>query len=134
MLIYRKMAKMVVKTSKKRCKNIAEKFGGKEKVRIFAARLRNNGKFTDNTERDNEVKKIEIRKSVSDNTRVNSYMSVAAQFQGNEKRMRSGASRTWSVVQRTKREGYKSERWMPRLLEATKDAVSCENLRVTANM
>ncbi len=125
---------MVVKTSKKRCKNIAEKFGGKEKVRIFAARLRNNGKFTDNTERDNEVKKIEIRKSVSDNTRVNSYMSVAAQFQGNEKRMRSGASRTWSVVQRTKREGYKSERWMPRLLEATKDAVSCENLRVTANM
>ncbi len=76
---------MVVKTSKKRCKNIAEKFGGKEKVRIFAARLRNNGKFTDNTERDNEVKKIEIRKSVSDNTRVNSYMSVAAQFQGNEK-------------------------------------------------
>lgn len=134
MLIYRKMAKMVVKTSKKRCKNIAEKFGGKEKVRIFAARLRNNGKFTDNTERDNEVKKIEIRKSVSDNTRVNSYMSVAAQFQGNEKRMRSGASRTWSVVQRTKREGYKSERWMPRLLEAKKDAVSCENLRVTANM
>ena len=134
MLIYRKMAKMVVKTSKKRCKNIAEKFGGKEKVRIFAARLRNNGKFTDNTERDNEVKKIEIRKSVSDNTRVNSYMSVAAQFQGNEKKMRSGASRTWSVVQRTKREGYKSERWMPRLLEATKDAVSCENLRVTANM
>lgn len=134
MLIYRKMAKMVVKTSKKRCKNIAEKFGGKEKVRIFAARLRNNGKFTDNTERDNEVKKIEIRKSVSDNTRVNSYMSVAAQFQGNEKRMRSGASRTWSVVQRTKREGYKSERWMPRLLEAMKDAVSCENLRVTANM
>lgn len=128
------MAKMVVKTSKKRCKNIAEKFGGKEKVRIFAARLRNNGKFTDNTERDNEVKKIEIRKSVSDNTRVNSYMSVAAQFQGNEKKMRSGASRTWSVVQRTKREGYKSERWMPRLLEATKDAVSCENLRVTANM
>lgn len=125
---------MVVKTSKKRCKNIAEKFGGKEKVRIFAARLRNNGKFTDNTERDNEVKKIEIRKSVSDNTRVNSYMSVAAQFQGNEKRMRSGASRTWSVVQRTKREGYKSERWMPRLLEAMKDAVSCENLRVTANM
>lgn len=125
---------MVVKTSKKRCKNIAEKFGGKEKVRIFAARLRNNGKFTDNTERDNEVKKIEIRKSVSDNTRVNSYMSVAAQFQGNEKKMRSGASRTWSVVQRTKREGYKSERWMPRLLEATKDAVSCENLRVTANM
>lgn len=53
-------------------------------MRIFAARLRNNGKFTDNTERDNEVKKIEIRKSVSDNTRVNSYMSVAAQFQGNE--------------------------------------------------
>ena len=102
---------------------------------IYGVRSRESGKkFTDNTERDNEVKKIEIRKSVSDNTRVNSYMSVAAQFQGNENKMRSGASRTWSVVQRTKREGYKSERWMPRLLEATKDAVSCENLRVTANM
>ena len=29
--------------SKKDAKNVAEKFGGKEKVRIFAARLRNNG-------------------------------------------------------------------------------------------
>ena len=53
---------------------------------IYGVRSRESGKkFTDNTERDNEVKKIEIRKSVSDNTRVNSYMSVAAQFQGNEK-------------------------------------------------
>lgn len=42
-------------------KKMREKFGGKEKVRIFAARLRNNGKFTDNTERENEVKKIEIK-------------------------------------------------------------------------
>ena len=30
-------------------------------MRIFAARLRNNGKFIDNIERDNEVK-IEIKK------------------------------------------------------------------------
>ena len=51
------------KTSKKRCKKVAKIFGGKEKVRIFAARLRNNGKFYDNTERDNEVK-IEIKKSL----------------------------------------------------------------------
>ena len=29
--------------SKKDAKKVAEKFGGKEKVRIFAARLRNNG-------------------------------------------------------------------------------------------
>ena len=51
------------KNSKKRCKKVAKIFGGKEKVRIFAARLRNNGKFYDNTERDNEVK-IEIKKSL----------------------------------------------------------------------
>ena len=51
------------KTSKKRCKKVAKIFGGKEKVRIFAARLRNNGKFIDNIERDNEVK-IEIKKSL----------------------------------------------------------------------
>ena len=31
------------------------------------------------------------------------------------------------------REGYKSERRMPRLLEAKKDVVSCEKLRGTAN-
>ena len=29
----------------KSCKKVAKIFGGKEKVRIFAARLRNNGKF-----------------------------------------------------------------------------------------
>ena len=51
------------KTSKKTCKKVAKIFGGKEKVRIFAARLRNNGKFYDNIERDNEVK-IEIKKSL----------------------------------------------------------------------
>ena len=51
------------KTSKKRCKKVAKIFGGKEKVRIFAARLRNNGKLYDNIERDNEVK-IEIKKSL----------------------------------------------------------------------
>ena len=32
-------------------KKIAEKFAGKEKVRIFAARLRNNGKFIDKIEK-----------------------------------------------------------------------------------
>ena len=32
-------------------KKIAEKFAGKEKVRIFAARLRNNGKFIDKFEK-----------------------------------------------------------------------------------
>ena len=31
------------------------------------------------------------------------------------------------------REGYKSKRWMPRLLEAMKDVVSCDKLRGTAN-
>ena len=42
---------------------------------------------------------------------------------------------TWLVIQRKfiQREGYKSERRMPRLLEAMKDVVSCEKLRGTAN-
>ena len=31
------------------------------------------------------------------------------------------------------REGYKSERWMPRLPEAMKDVVSCEKVRGFAN-
>lgn len=35
------------KNVKKRCKKMQEKFGGKEKVRIFAARLRNNRNKTD---------------------------------------------------------------------------------------
>ncbi len=44
-------------------------------------------------------------------------------------------SSTWLVIQRKfiQREGYKSERWMPRLLEAMKDVVSCDKLRGTAN-
>ena len=37
-------------------KKSSEKFALKEKVRIFAARLRNNGEFIENIERDNEVK------------------------------------------------------------------------------
>ncbi len=37
------------------------------------------------------------------------------------------------VKQYIQREGYKSGRWMPRLLEATKDVVSCDKLRGTAN-
>ena len=32
-------------------KKSAEKFGGKEKMRTFAARLRNNGKFIDKFEK-----------------------------------------------------------------------------------
>ena len=41
----------------------------------------------------------------------------------------------WLVIQRKfiQREGYKSERRMPRLLEAMKDVVSCEKHRGTAN-
>ena len=35
----------------KKTKKSAEKFAGKEKVRIFAARLRNNGKFIDKFEK-----------------------------------------------------------------------------------
>ena len=37
------------------------------------------------------------------------------------------------VKQYIQREGYKSGRWMPRLLEAMKDVVSCDKLRGTAN-
>ena len=37
------------------------------------------------------------------------------------------------IKENKQREGYKSERWMPRLLEAMKDVVSCEKLRGTAN-
>ena len=42
---------------------------------------------------------------------------------------------TWLVIQRKfiQREGYKSERRMPRLLEAMKDVVSCDKRRGTAN-
>ena len=36
-------------------------------------------------------------------------------------------------IEKKQREGYKSGRWMPRLLEATKDVVSCDKLRGTAN-
>ena len=36
-------------------------------------------------------------------------------------------------IEGKQREGYKSGRWMPRLLEATKDVVSCEKHRGTAN-
>ena len=36
-------------------------------------------------------------------------------------------------IEKIQREGYKSGRWMPRLLEAMKDVVSCEKLRGTAN-
>jgi len=50
---------------KKYHKKSLKKFGGKEKVRIFAARLRNNGKFIDNTERDNEVKKKRSKRNFS---------------------------------------------------------------------
>ena len=43
---------------------------------------------------------------------------------------------TWLVIQRKfiQREGYKSERRMPRLLEAKKDVVSCDKRWGTANM
>ena len=37
------------------------------------------------------------------------------------------------VKQYIQREGYKSGRRMPRLLEAMKDVVSCDKLRGTAN-
>ena len=42
---------------------------------------------------------------------------------------------TWLVIQEKiiQREGYKSERRMPRLLEAMKDVVSCDKHRGTAN-
>ena len=40
----------------------------------------------------------------------------------------------WSVIRKIiQREGYKSERRMPRLLEAMKDVVSCDKHRGTAN-
>ena len=42
---------MSEKKLKKFMKKSAEKFGSKEKVRIFAARLRNNGKFIDKFEK-----------------------------------------------------------------------------------
>ena len=40
----------------KRTKNAEKKFGSNEKVRIFAARLRNNGRSLTILETDNEVK------------------------------------------------------------------------------
>ena len=39
------------KNIEKSVKKLAEKFGGKEKSRTFAARLRNNGKFIDKFEK-----------------------------------------------------------------------------------
>ena len=50
-------------------------------------------------------------------------------------KVRSSVNSTWLVIQRKfiQREGYKSERRVPRLLEAKKDVVSCEKRRGTAN-
>ena len=39
------------KNIEKSMKKVAEKFGGKEKSRTFATRLRKNGKFIDNIEK-----------------------------------------------------------------------------------
>ena len=36
-------------------------------------------------------------------------------------------------IEKIQREGYKSGRWMPWLLEAMKDVVSCDKHRGTAN-
>ena len=42
---------MLKKKCKNFCKKSAEKFGGKEKSRTFATRLRKNGKFIDKFEK-----------------------------------------------------------------------------------
>ena len=50
--------------------------------------------------------------------------------------MRTSVNTKVLVIQDSKyeqREGYKSGRWMPRLLEAMKDVVSCDKHRGTAN-
>ena len=60
-----------IKRSEKRkmkdfLKKVKEKFGGKKKVRIFAARLRKNGSSLTSLRKDNEVKlEDEIKKSVT---------------------------------------------------------------------
>ena len=87
-------------------------------MRIFAARLRNNGKLIDNTGKDNEVKKK--RKSVIKSRDDGSW----------RKKIRDCNFR----VQNTRaRKQEKSGRRMPRLSEARKDVVSCEKRRGTAN-
>ena len=50
---------MVGEKIAKKCKKYCRKIWRIKKVRIFAARLRNNGKFIDKFEKDNEVSKEE---------------------------------------------------------------------------
>ena len=63
-LIVKEFVKIALRKVKKSWKNIAEKFGSKKNVRIFAAHLRNNGHSNDSSltslRKDNEVK-LEIR-------------------------------------------------------------------------
>ena len=46
-----RIRKIGCKNIEKSVKKVAEKFGGKEKSRTFATRLRKNGKFIDNIEK-----------------------------------------------------------------------------------
>ena len=86
---------------KKKMKIIAKKFGGKEKVRIFAARLRKNGekkpfearslKIIDNIERDNEVKK----------TKRESLFEEETISQATKAKSLSDETREWKLQGRT---------------------------------
>ena len=84
-----------------------------------SGRRKSRGEIIDNIGKDNEVK-AKIEAEISYNCKVIAGKTIS--------RRDARASRS------TQREGYKSERGMPRLQEARKDAASCEKARGSASM
>ena len=96
-----------------------------------AIRSEGTTKFIDNTERDNEVKKLKKRlKSVRVNSSFFELRIGTAISRQTSKNLRDERSRVDSLKYEKEN---KSERWMPRLPEARKDVVSCDKLRGFAN-
>ena len=90
-----------------------------ERVLERASSASERTEIIDNIGKDNEVK-AKIEAEISYNCKVIAGKTIS--------RRDARASRS------TQREGYKSERGMPRLQEARKDAASCEKARGSASM
>ena len=85
----------------------------------------------DNTERDNEVKKLKEIKVCKSKFEFFRVANMGLQFQG--KRVKNYLRRRVANDSLKYEKENKSERGMPRLPEAKKDVVSCEKLRGSAN-
>ena len=91
-----------------------------------------NTKFIDNTERDNEVKKLkEIIVCIIRNSSFFELRIRDCNFKG--KRVKIYETNKSRVDSLKYEKENKSERGMPWLPEARKDVVSCEKLRGSAN-